>query len=481
MKKYVKSILSILLVLSIIFNNFNDINAASFSLYANKTSVSPSTTVTFTISVKGCGMFSIKGENATVSQSTIWVDEKATFSAKVGKSGKSVITVKATDVATYGEEVVTGSKQITVTIVKPKTETKKETTTTKKPSSSGSTTTTTTKKPTTSNNTTKTNKNTNKTQTNKTTSKNQNDKTKTNLSNDNTLKSIDASAGTLTPVFSKKVVNYTLFLPYNTKIFRVDAITNDKKAFVSGSGNYEIKDGKQKVEIVCQSESGKKNTYTINVIVEQKPNIFLDYNDEKLEVVYDTKNVEIPSCFVETDVKINEDVVKGFKHKNADNTILCLKDSKGNIRLYNYSDGKVCSLFQYVKVLGREYIVVDLLEDFKVQSGMIENEIKIGDILIPGWTFSDIPLKDYSIAYLMNEQGEQNFYSYEASEGTIQKYSISLFKLTKEKEVFNNELLLVGGNLLFVAVTISFLYLYFYNKKINKNRMLMKISKKVSR
>lgn len=44
------------------------------------------------------------------------------------------------------------------------------------------------------------------------------------------------------------------------------------------------------------------------------------------------------------------------------------------------------------------------------------------------WTFEDQEHANYSVVYLMNDAGEKNLYSYESTEGTLQKYVPSIEK-----------------------------------------------------
>lgn len=79
---------------------------------------------------------------------------------------------------------------------------------------------------------------------------------------------------------------------------------------------------------------------------------------------------------------------------------------------------------------------------------------------IPGWTFKDKDLKDYSVVYLMNELGEKSLYTYEATEQTLQKF--------KASESADNSVLtyiFIGTTVVFAAGTGVLAYLYFSFKK----------------
>ena len=83
------------------------------------------------------------------------------------------------------------------------------------------------------------------------------------LSSDNTLSTLAISEGDLNPAFNKETTEYTVDLKKEVDEVTVLAIANDKNATVTGNGNYKLKTGENKVEIIVTAEDGNTKTYTI--------------------------------------------------------------------------------------------------------------------------------------------------------------------------------------------------------------------------
>ena len=90
--------------------------------------------------------------------------------------------------------------------------------------------------------------------------------------------------------------------------------------------------------------------------------------------------------------------------------------------------------------------------------------IKIGDVELSGWKFEDEALSHYTLVYLMNEAGETQLYTYEDTEGTLQKY-------TPVEEENDNTLtyVFIGTTALFVVSTavLGYMYISFKKKSIS--------------
>lgn len=105
--------------------------AFSIKSYAGSISVSSPSTVepgkSFTVTIKGnnaTGQVTLKADNATLSKSTVWVEDSTiTVTATAGSEGKVTITATPTDVSdSITAQAITGSKS-TSTEVKKKIET----------------------------------------------------------------------------------------------------------------------------------------------------------------------------------------------------------------------------------------------------------------------------------------------------------------------------------------------------------------------
>lgn len=81
----------------------------------------------------------------------------------------------------------------------------------------------------------------------------------------NWLKSLEVEGAALTPSFRPDTTAYTLVLGEETANIRVNAKAVAKKSTLSGTGDYALNLGENKIEVVCTSQSGDPRTYTITV------------------------------------------------------------------------------------------------------------------------------------------------------------------------------------------------------------------------
>ena len=240
-------IMSILLLFSILtFGNINSYAASgSFSVSKSSISLEKGKSTTFTINLKNCeGVFAISSSNtsiATVSTSrTGWLESKATITIKAKAKGTATISVKAEDVADSSAKEVTGTKSIKVTVT--------------------DTSSNTSNKPSTTNNSSNNNNNTNN-------SSNDNENKKSNVA---TLKNLGITPNDFSG-FRKMTLNYSVKVPNSVSKIKIYADPTDSKATVTGTGNKNLKVGKNTFAIKVTAEDKKTTkTYVLNITREEK-------------------------------------------------------------------------------------------------------------------------------------------------------------------------------------------------------------------
>lgn len=391
--KFIKVFACLFLVLSCTFYTRETIYAASFSMSASTSTVQPGGQFTVTISGVDCtGRVNLSASNGSVSPSSLWV-ENGSVSANVTAGSSGTVTVTATPEAGFsdsnGEIYSPGSRSVSVSIVTPQ-----------KPSTPS-----------------------NNTPTTPTTPQPEVEPKEDTRSKDNTLKSLSVSEGTLSPKFSKNTTSYKVDLPADATSITVKATANDSKASVSGAGKIKLSAGNNEVNVVVTSEYGTKKTYTINVYVDEKPLIYTEYNGEKLGVVRNVNGVKAPENFKKTKVKLDGKEINAWTNEKMKKTIVYLSDEDNNKDFYLFEDGKVTSKFEYVKMLGRHFYLIDVPKDKQEMAGLKYGELTIDKVKLMGWTFEDKAFENYQIFMAMDMSGETRYYQYEKSENTIQLYS----------------------------------------------------------
>ncbi len=88
----------------------------------------------------------------------------------------------------------------------------------------------------------------------------------------------------LSPAFNKDIVDYYLVVSIETEEIKVDAAAEDSKATVAISGNKNLEEGENKLQIVVKAEDGTTKVYTILVIRSTEAEE-MNANLENLEVV----------------------------------------------------------------------------------------------------------------------------------------------------------------------------------------------------
>lgn len=269
------------------------------------------------------------------------------------------------------------------------------------------------------------------------------------------------SKGTLTPKFSANTTSYKVDLTSDIETVDIAAKANDSKAKVTGTGKKDLVIGSQTYSVTVVSESGIKKVYSITFNVTEKPTVFTQFGDQKLGILKDVAKIEVPEGYKETTVTLEGEEIRGWKNDKTGLTLVYLADENGQKSFYIYSDGKVANKYELITIAGKKYTLLDIPSNMKEQEGLKADKVKIGDMELDGWSYEDKNHANYAVVYLMNEAGEKNLYSYEKTEGTLQKYVVN------EEKKANNTLtyVLAGTTALFALSTLGIYMMYMNFKK----------------
>lgn len=424
--------MSLIVALNIII-----VGAASFSVSRSASSVSPGGSFTVTISASGAGQFSVSASNGSVSSSSVWVDGSASVTCTAGQSGTTTVTVTAVDATGYDESPITGSQSTSVSIKSPASSSGSSSSSSSGSSSSSSSnnssssTTTTVQEP------------------------------EVKKSSEKNLSSLSVSEGTLSPKFSAGTTTYKVDLTNEVKKLTISAKAKDSKASVSGTGEKELKIGENNFTVTVTAEDGSKKTYTISVYVTEKPTQFVKLGDQSLGILNDLSKVDVPKGFEKTTIKIDDKDVTALQNKDLGLTLLYLQteDEKTGFYIYDVDNNKVLRQYQTLTVNGKTYVIMDAPENLEEVQGLEKSTIKIGDLEMNGWKFNEETLSHYTLVYLMNDAGESGLYTYEDTEGTLQKYTPVEEKDNTLTYVF------IGTTVVFALSTAVVGYMYFNFKK----------------
>ena len=436
MKKITRVVLTIILVPLIFLLNINEAYAASFSVSV-KNNGNGTLTVTASSGTHAGGLsVSAGGQSGTLAIRTIGSSDSTTL-----KTGTGTFTVKVTALslsdANYNlVEGETISRTVTVTDKSSTSSSSSSSSSSNSSSNSSSSNTTTTQEP------------------------------EVKKSSEKNLSSLSVSEGTLSPKFSSGTTTYKVDLTSETESLTISAKAKDSKAKVSGTGKKELKIGENNFTVTVTAEDGSKKTYTISVYVTEKPTQFIKSGDQNLGILNDLSKTDVPKGFEKSTIKIDNKDVTALKNKDMGLTLLYLQneDESTGFYIYDVDNNKVLSKYQTVTVSGKTYVLMNAADNLEAIQDLKTATIKIGDVELSGWKFEDEALSHYTLVYLMNEAGETQLYTYEDTEGTLQKY-------TPVEEENDNTLtyVFIGTTALFVVSTavLGYMYISFKKKSIS--------------
>ena len=382
------------------------VEAASFRITASSSKVNPNGT--FSVSVGGdcIGRVNLSATNGTLSESSVWVEQNSvTVNVKAGGSGS--VTVTATPTVGFsdadGNEYKPGSKSVKVTIEAP---TKPST-----PSGGGSSTQTTAPS-------VKPNTQPNNNQSKPTVNNNNPQSAIQEKSSNNLLASLSISMGTLEPEFNANVSEYSVKLPKEAKTLSVQAVCQDSKATLTGTGDILVEAGENIITIVVFAENGEERRYLLKAYVDETPQVYLTYKDTQIGVVRNLKGVTFPEGFQETQHKVNDEEIRVFD--NGHFSIIYGIDQENNKNFYiiNTQNNECIHKIIPITIQNHFFYLGDWQEEkegFEISSRTIEGKE------ITGYQFKN-GFEDYFLLSVMNNEGERLEYLYEAKEGTLQRY-----------------------------------------------------------
>lgn len=385
--------------------------AASFSMSSSKTSVSAGES--FTISVGGdcIGRVDLQISGGTLSTSSIWVEMgMQTINVTAGQSGNIVIT--AIPAAGFSdadaEEYNPGARSVTIGIASNNgggnNQTKPDTPSTSKP-----TTPTVTDK----------------------------------RSSNNNLVSLKVDKGALAPDFNKNVTEYNLNLPKDVTEINIEAKAEDAKAKLSGAGKISLKPGENTVTISVTAENTSKKNYILHIYLEEEPEIYLNFQEQKIGIVKNLSKVETPEGFTKEDIVIDGKETTLFVNEKI--SLIYGVDEKlvSSFYLYDKENNKVLGKVTFLAINGKTYYAVDS----KKENGE-KVKVSINDTEIEAYKF--LESENYYLISIIDSNGDIKDYLYEKTEQTMQLYPEFLNNSCPEKE--NNIVIISILSLLVIAL-----------------------------
>ncbi len=298
-------------------------------------------------------------------------------------------------------------------------------------------------------------------------------------SRNNNLASLSVEGAELSPSFSADTLEYEATLPVDTTKAVISATAADSTATISGTGEIDVTDGLNKIEIVVTAQHGEQKTYVINLTVEELDPIEVTINGASYTIVRKSGQVEdVPVGFVETTITIDDQEIAAYESEATGLILVALKDEDGNIKLFIY-DEKENEFSTFIEAVGNGLYLLILDEsNLDIPYGFKKTTIKISDEKVRAYEYVLDDDKNFYLVYAQNLQsGEKGFYLYDKEEGTFQRFYETL-DLSKNTIILY--LLCIAGALALIIFLIILINLF---KKIftKKEKKIKKYQKKIDK
>lgn len=194
-------------------------------------------------------------------------------------------------------------------------------------------------------------------------------------SENSALKSLKISPSILIPEFSPDVLDYSTKVSSGILKLVISALPEDEKSSVAITGNDDLAEGENIIQIVVKAESGKETIYTINCNKEQGPTV-----DEE-------------------DLSINE-------KEQLVNSIQVISQENGKYMLFE-GNIRIC----------------EKPESVELPKGYIKTRMIISGISIDVYTIEKDLNNDFLLLYGQYKDEAPCFYQYDRAQKTVQRYS----------------------------------------------------------
>ena len=448
------SYILICLLSFIVFNK--EVNAGSLSIWANKSSVYVGDTVTISVSANNlAGSFNIISSDSSVlsgGASNVWLESNTytyTFTAKsTGSATISAKPISVSDTEGAGGDY-TDTKSVTISVVnKPS------------PSSGGSSGSSGGRSSSSSRSGTTADKKT--------------------YSSNNYLENLSIEGYDLSPSFDKETLEYNVEVPNDVTKVNINASVEDDKAEVSGTGEIEVSEGSNKIEVKVTAENGNEKVYVINVTVKELDPIEVTVNKKKYTIVRKEGLIDPPENYEKDSITINGEEVLCYKNKVTKNILIALKDDKGEIKYFSYDEKKkTYTIYQPFNVGGLYLSILDMPKN-TLPSGFTKLSFTFDNNKIEGYQNLDSHVsyaadskvrgKDFYLIYAQNEvTGNKGIYVYDKLENTVQRLDTTMFDMYKDKA--DKYFLYFLISLIVLATTIiTFIVITIIKKKKHKKK-----------
>ena len=269
------------------------------------------------------------------------------------------------------------------------------------------------------------------------------------LSGDTTLSYLRPSKGTLTPKFDKNVTEYTVTVPHSVSRLLLNYTATDPNATTEITDNADLQVGKTTRVITVTAPNGAVKKYSVVVIREAAPStssttgsdttgtttttqpqpigdeLEVTVGGETMYIADSRPAAELPDSYGWDSMEVNGVEIPAAKHATAALVLLYLtkeEDAKeGTFYLYDAATDSFHPFYQ-LQATGGSYTVHNLPDTEVGPVGAIPGSFPIGEGSVTAYLYEDPALADYAILYLTTPEGRHGLYTYDRTDGSLQRY-----------------------------------------------------------
>ena len=281
-----------------------------------------------------------------------------------------------------------------------------------------------------------------------------------NYSSDNNLKSLSIDGFEISPKFDQKSLEYTSLVTADTTKIKINGEVNDKKAKVSGLGEFDVKEGLNEFNVVVTAENGTSKTYVVKVTVPEKDPIVNKFKNGEFNILRKLPE-NLPTNFVASTIKFNEEEVACLKNDTLNLTLLYLRDSNNKEGFYIYDEVNNEVSF-YNEVGSNDFKIYLTNKEINIKN-LIKEEITINDEKVFGYRLTK-DSNNYVISGTNISTGKNELYLYDSVNKIISLFSQKDFENLNN----SNKLYMYVSIGLGICVVILLLALILINNSKNK-------------
>ena len=225
----------------------------------------------------------------------------------------------------------------------------------------------------------------------------------------------------LNPQFDKETKEYTVNVPNDVEKGNISFKKADGTATVSGGGDVDFNEGSNTFELVVTAQKGNQLKYTVLVVREELDPIEVSLDNKVYTIIRRADALPQFYGYSATVVDYNGTDIPALVNDTIDYTIVGVKDSEGNKKMYIYKDGSIKN--EYIEyTYGNTTITpLDIIDADVFDYTVSDNRFVIND--------------NYYIIYgLDTTSNEKNYYLFNKKDGSFILYDGSIEKVSKDKE-----------------------------------------------